>query len=421
MGIKVAVGIPFSGRFVPPEFAVALASLQFPMNCNRVHLTAKNTTDSPDSRAKNRTQIIKSARYLGAEYVFFLDDDTVPAPDSVRLLMKELEQNPNAGICAGIYTSRNERPYEPMVFMENGAGPYWRWKFGDVFKCRSIGTGCMLVRCSIFDNIPEPWFLDIQDKQDALDRDPESLAASDNPHEPVQFSMTDDVYLCYKVAKAGYDILAHGGVLPIHYNPDGSPCVMDLKDFPIRHVQASSIWYNGLLPPDYYGRYQESTGDGYPDGFMAMAELKRLQKEVEGLRVLEFGSYKGRSTVAMAETAEQVICVDTFDGTGEVGGNDTLGTFLTNTMHCPNITPIVAPTFHIEALFKDQVFDVVFVDGDHTLQGALIDFTLAKQCGKRILAHDWGSFEVAPAAEAAGLEPLWIEESLVELVPKKEN
>lgn len=419
MSVKIAVGIPFSGRFVPPEFAVALASLQFPMNCNRIHLTAKNQDSSVDARAKNRTDIIKSARHLGVEYVLFLDDDTVPPPDTPRLLMKELEQNPKAGICAGIYTSRNERPYEPMVFMENGNGPYWRWTYGDVFKCRSIGTGCMMVRTSIFDNIPEPWFLDIQDKQDALVRDPESLAASDNPLEPTQFSMTDDVYLCYKVAKAGYDILAHGGVLPIHYNPDGTACVMDLKDLPIRHVAAASIWYNGLLPRNYYNPiFQESTGDGYPDGFMSMVELKRLQKEVTGCRVLEFGSYKGRSSVAMAETAEQVVCVDTFDGDGEVGGIDTLGTFLTNTFDYPNISPIISPTAYFENLFKDKVFDVVFVDGDHSLQGATFDFNIAKQCGKRILAHDWESFEVTPAAEAAGLKPLWVEESLVELIPK---
>lgn len=412
--LKVVIGLPLSGRFVPPEFSIALASLQFPMNCNYAFFSAKGL-----DRAKNRTNLVKSALQYNAEYIFFLDDDTVPPANAVRLLMKELEQNEKAAVCAGIYTSRNTKPYEPMVFMDGRGGPWWRWRFGDVFKCASIGTGCMLIRTSLFKDLPEPWFWDIQDKQEALEKDPSIIATGDSSIDPNRFTMTDDVYFCHKVRKAGFDILAHGGVLAIHYNQDGSPAVMDMNDFPLRNIDGRAIWYNSLIPSNYYEtRYQEVIDD-LPSGWLSKGEAARLAKEVTGCRVLELGSYKGRSTVVMAETADQVICVDTFEGTGEAGGVDTLGAFLTNTAPYPHVIPIVGLTGHIQDLFADKVFDVVFVDAEHTFESAKADFELAKQFGKRILAHDWNGFDVNAAADAAGLAPLWVEETLVELVPKE--
>lgn len=52
------------------------------------------------------------------------------------------------------------------------------------------------------------------------------------------------------------------------------------------------------------------------EGWLGEDEGRELARLAAGKRVLEIGSYKGRSTVCLAQTAAAVDCVDTFDGRG---------------------------------------------------------------------------------------------------------
>ncbi len=188
----LAVCIPFEGRYVPPEFAIALALLQFPPNTQYMLAATKGI---PRDEARN--DLVRQAMAAGARYILFLDDDNPPPVDAVLKLMYVLDSTgPEVALVGGIYTNKYDPP-SPLVFMAEGAGPYWKWKAGEVFECPGgVATGCMMIRAATFARVPEPWFVD----------SPE---------------MTDDMHFCRKVHAAGMTMLAHGGVLPAHWGQDG--------------------------------------------------------------------------------------------------------------------------------------------------------------------------------------------------------
>lgn len=407
--LKVAICVPFSGRFVPPEFAMGLANLQSPMNCNRALISVKGM-----ARDVSRVQLVKAARELGAEYILFLDDDTVPPPNTITELVALMDSHPEITVAGGIYTSRGHLPNEPMVFMDLGSGPFWRWRFGEIFSCWALGTGCMMIRASVFDTLPEPWFKDVNSKEDAL-RDGIDIGKY-TPKEPLGYTMTDDIYFCEKVGEHGGVIVAHGGILPIHYGPDGQGHVLSYDSYPFIGLSALP-WYASLIPPP---KFYEHGGDGLPDGWLFPEEVEFIRSLPEGLEVLELGVYKGRSTACFAPKAKKVVSVDCHTGDSTLGTTDTLPEFLRNTQEFKNVIPLVADIRETESFLKDKSFDVVFVDASHTLENASRDFLLAKRVvktGGLILAHDWDSFEVTPAAAKAGLKAVEVVGSIANLIP----
>lgn len=233
--VRLVLAIPSSGRFVPIEWAVALLSLQHPMNIGFAQLLSKNS-----DRGAGRDGLVDEARKMGAEYLFFLDDDTVIPPNTLLQLMQVMESDPEVMVCGGIYTSKTT-PAQPLVFTEIDGGTYWRWKFGDVFPCWGLGTGCMMIRMSVFDKIERPWFKDVVwDGQGEPDSEivPDNVAA---------YRMTDDLYFCTKLAEVGAKVMAHGGVLPIHFGQSGQPYVLDPTAYPLQGIDPEKLWYANIL------------------------------------------------------------------------------------------------------------------------------------------------------------------------------
>jgi Glycosyl transferase family 2 len=221
---KLGIGIASSGRSCPVPWAIAMATQSYP-TCTG--LAWYNIVGHSIDDARN--EIIRRARSQKLKYMWFVDDDTEPPRDAVRKLMYLLDQEEARGssivAAGGIYCVKQDPP-TPNVFAGPGRGPFWRWKVGDVFPCWGIGTGCLLIRMDVFDQIPEPWFK--------------------TTSEP-GFSETDDLYFCEKLARAGYGVLAHGGVLCPHW--EIAKGEMTLKDG--THVSAG-MWIKYTLPSDSY-------------------------------------------------------------------------------------------------------------------------------------------------------------------------
>ena len=233
MSVKLIIAFPFSGRYVSPEWALSMTNLKYPHGLQYGQYATKGMI-----RDAARNAIVRKALAEDAEYVLFIDDDTAPPPDAVSLLMRELEtRDPSAVVCAGIYCSKTQ-PNEPLVFKRIGDGPYWKWKFGEIFPCEGIATGCMLIRTSVFAAIPEPWFRDIHSIEDV--EDPAVFGGEAVPNE---FRMTDDLYFCRKVVDAGFTILAHGGVLPVHWDQTGHGHTLPDDAYPVKDAPVGALWY----------------------------------------------------------------------------------------------------------------------------------------------------------------------------------
>lgn len=227
-----AVALPFSGRYVPPEWAIGFANLQYPTGCAYVHLTVKGAP-----RDLSRNALVKEAINRNAKYVFFIDDDTMPPPDAIRKLHMALETaDDDVVACGGIYTNK-KIPSEPLIYTEENGGPHWKWRVGTVFPVWGIATGCLMIKTSVFAHLPEPWFQDIHTLEQAKS-DP-SLTI---PRDTQAFYMTDDMYFCNKVAQHGFKILAHGGVLPVHWDQEGRAFTLPSNSYPLQE-NTSTPWY----------------------------------------------------------------------------------------------------------------------------------------------------------------------------------
>lgn len=202
----LVLGLPLCGRPVAPEWAIALQSLNYPANMN-LSISALKGVETGEARCR----IAQHALDIGAKYIFFLDDDVAPPYFAVRRLIYDLEQaDPEFMVAGGIYANKHSYPAEPMVFQEDGEGPFWRWKVGELFECGSIGTGCMVIKTEVFKHLAEPWFATINECDEASD--------------VRKFEMTDDLYFCKKVREAGFKLLADGGVLCIHWDVFACTC-----------------------------------------------------------------------------------------------------------------------------------------------------------------------------------------------------
>jgi predicted O-methyltransferase YrrM len=131
------------------------------------------------------------------------------------------------------------------------------------------------------------------------------------------------------------------------------------------------------------------------DGFFAETEAQLLISSIAGspddALMLEIGSYKGRSTLfAMSALRhrQRWMVVDSFSERAAYSGHSfwtldqTLGRSIT-----------VIPTTIVEAFahLRGRQFDLVFVDGDHSLLGVAVDVALSialLKSGGTLLCHD---------------------------------
>jgi hypothetical protein len=179
------------------------------------------------TRDIQRDTLAEHALAMGAEYMMCFDDDTVPPSHEIQSLYYILAQNPKAAIAGGIYCTKGENP-EPTIYKELGGGSHWNWTLGDIFKVKGIGAGCMMVRLSALKDIPKPWFKDTAGEPTHTER------VGDLDLKVISTTGTDDLYFCRKVDEAGYDIIAHGGVLCLHYDEEGRAYHLPDDSYPVQ-------------------------------------------------------------------------------------------------------------------------------------------------------------------------------------------
>jgi hypothetical protein len=117
------------------------------------------------------------------------------------------------------------------------------------------------------------------------------------------------------------------------------------------------------------------------------------------LVLLEIGSYVGESTVMFAENFKQVISIDPFvdnyDPTdlscAYAPFNEVYEKFLKTTL--PYIKSIRETSKNAYTILKDFKFDIIYIDGIHTLEGVWFDIehyrNLVKSNGY-LSGHDYG-------------------------------
>jgi predicted O-methyltransferase YrrM len=132
-----------------------------------------------------------------------------------------------------------------------------------------------------------------------------------------------------------------------------------------------SAYVNASQLPPETDRWPEFPSD--VDGWLTVEEGRALAELAKNKRVLEIGSYCGKSTICMARTAKWVMAVDPFDGSATPKPQGTLEKFKKNIKdRClENRVDWYAGTlesikFHRMSRFLEgRPFDLAFIDGDH--------------------------------------------------------
>jgi len=121
-----------------------------------------------------------------------LDDDTVLQPDTFGVLLRMLEENPEAGIAGALYTHKGGDEF-PLTMWIQKEGEftvcdyYHPWELtGGVMEVGVTGGGCMLFRMNAFEGMLEPFFWNEAD-------------------------LGTDVQICMRMREQGWKVLCHTG------------------------------------------------------------------------------------------------------------------------------------------------------------------------------------------------------------------
>lgn len=181
MNVAVAVIQGKLGRF--PSFESSLDKMveHTARTTGRMPMVARSFGLNP---AEGRNQAVRDFLSGDGEALLFLDDDQIVEPDCMLRLAALLEESDYA--VAAPLVLKVEAPFQSVGWTRNGRlAAFVPWGKTGVHEVDEIGTGVLMVRRSVFEALPAPWFL---------------LGQID----PVQ--MMEDVYFARNVRAAGFRI-----------------------------------------------------------------------------------------------------------------------------------------------------------------------------------------------------------------------
>lgn len=165
-----------------------------------------------------------------------------------------------------------------------------------------------------------------------------------------------------------------------------------------------SAWTEASVVPD------DLPGFRFPrdvPGWLTIEEGRALARLARGRRVLEIGSYCGRSTICLAQTAERVASIDPHDGRGTAVPRGTLAEFRANLARygvAERVDVLVGTTPERPPNgVPAPRYDLAFIDGAHDLLSVERDVAYASAHlapGGLIAFHDYGS-DLDPDVSAA--------------------
>ncbi len=111
------------------------------------------------SLTTNRTKLVRMALEKDITHIFFLDDDVIAPNDVITTLLQA-----NLPIACGLYMSKKpkqERGLSAWMKNTNGSGylPIAPQQNGRYIQVDTTALGCCLIHRSIFERVPEPWFV----------------------------------------------------------------------------------------------------------------------------------------------------------------------------------------------------------------------------------------------------------------------
>lgn len=116
-----------------------------------------------------RNAIVKRAVAENYDYVMFFDSDMIFPAGTILKLLKRCAEVPadELPIISGVYNTRSDHRINVYNWLPDvnsfeavntSVDPDFKLGGDKLYKADAVGTGCMLIDCSVFDEIQYPWF-----------------------------------------------------------------------------------------------------------------------------------------------------------------------------------------------------------------------------------------------------------------------
>lgn len=274
---------------IPVQFLLAHMNWTPPLNVSISYMVKMNMLSS-----HARQVMTMEAIRAGAEYIFYVDDDTLIPPLGLYTLYNFLEQNPHAGAVSGVYTTR-ENPNEPLIYKAHGEGCAWDFEMGPGAVPEPIfgaGAGCLLARVSSI--------------KAAMEQNPGAPMWADEKDLPGEgkggVMWGHDIRFCRLLNIAGHPVYVDGKVLCGHHDiqtnttyhmPLTSPGFQKVKDR-LGNINTAKYW------DQVYGQEGVDSWRKYEEMFQYVADVVDT-----GATVLELGC--GVGILGSKLTAEKQV------------------------------------------------------------------------------------------------------------------
>lgn len=236
----LAICIPSRGS-IPVEVFMGLKRMAVPINVQCYFLYTRGLMGT-----SGRDTMTHQALSLGAQFLYFADDDVLPPPDVLYKMMQHMQKDPTIGLITGVYTTKSIPPH-PHIYKEDGGAHYWGFSLSpydqpeDIWGC---GAGCIMVRADAIRQMETPYWA-------------ENVQRDNNKQVNV---VGHDLLFCEKVREAGYRTVVDGSIQCDHFSesenkyyrlPKNSPPVERFK----RDPRNDEYWMNWWgVSPNGYGR-----------------------------------------------------------------------------------------------------------------------------------------------------------------------
>jgi hypothetical protein len=293
-----------------------------------------------------REGIAHAVKDSGATHLMFIDSDMMFPKDTIKML-----QSRDKDIIGANYVRRIEQ--DKWSASINGNSVISTGQKG-VQEVDSIGMGMCLIKTDVFKKIPQPWF---------------DMAWIDGNYQG------EDISFCNHAKENGYKIYVDH----------------DLSQ-QVHHVGDIFLGADNYKVPEYI----------IPDieGWMEPIEMQFLYSKAKEMdSIIELGSWKGRSTHALASGCKgTVTAIDHWKGNKEnylsdvAKKEDVFAQFKENTKEFNNILTMKMSGMEAVKEFKDGSVDMVFIDAGHNYEQIKPDIIAwLPKARKLICGHDYSS------------------------------
>lgn len=176
---RVSIIIPITHTVPGDWFVNFLSFMTYNMQFFELDIKASSWYLTAESRNNGiRKSLMSDSK---PDYLFFLDGDNMPKPNTIMQLM-----HAGKDIISALYFERKP-PFYPVIRMLDKNGMFYTLteiEPNTVMRVDAAGAGCLLVKRKVFEKIPEPWFRVEEDEKGRL--------------------LGEDVYFFMKARKYGF-------------------------------------------------------------------------------------------------------------------------------------------------------------------------------------------------------------------------